>query len=706
MSDSPVGALLARSNRLGSDPRNTNYAGGNASAKGTAADPVTGETAELLWVKGSGGDLGTLTAEGLAVLRLDRLRALEGVYPGPEREDEMVAAFDYCLWGKGGAAPSIDTAMHGLVDAAHVDHLHPDAGIALAAAADGEALTKACFGDRVAWVPWRRPGFQLGLDIARVKREAPGAIGVILGGHGITAWGETSDECEARSLEIITTAQRYLDSRGRAEPFGPRVTEPLPEGPRRARAAELAPLIRGLASTDRRQVGRFNDSPAVLDFLARAKHPALAALGTSCPDHFLRTKVRPLLLDLPPDAPAAASAVRLRELHAAYREDYRAYYERYADASSPPMRGADPAIVLVPGVGMFSFGADAQTARVAGEFYLNAINVMRGAEAVSAYEPIPESEKFRIEYWELEEAKLRRRPAPRPLAGRVALVTGGGSGIGRATAQRLATEGACVVVADRDGEAARAVAAGLGAAAGLGTAGGLGPAAGASSAAGVGPAGGLGSADVGVAVTSDVTDEAGVADAFAVASLAFGGVDLVVNNAGLSISKPLLETTLADWDIQHDVMARGSFLVSRQAAAVMTAQGLGGDIIYICSKNAVVAGPSNVAYGAAKADQAHQVRLLAAELGGIGVRVNGINPDGVVRGSGIFSSGWGAQRAAVYGVPEEDLGAFYAQRTLLKREVLPENVAAAVVALCAGDLPLTTGLLVPVDAGVPAAFLR
>jgi rhamnulose-1-phosphate aldolase/alcohol dehydrogenase len=676
MSDSPVGALLARSNRLGSDPRNTNYAGGNTSAKGTATDPVTGEPAALLWVKGSGGDLGTLTADGLAVLRLDRLRALTGVYPGQEREDEMVAAFDYCLWGTGGAAPSIDTAMHGLVDAAHVDHLHPDAGIALATAADGEALTKACFGDRVAWVPWRRPGFQLGLDIAQVKQERPGAIGVILGGHGITAWGDTSDECEARSLEIIATAQRYLDSRGRADPFGPRVTEPLPEGPRRARAAELAPLIRGLASTDHRQVAHFSDSPAVLDFLARAKHPALAALGTSCPDHFLRTKVRPLLLDLPPGAPYEAAASRLRELHAAYREDYRAYYQRYADASSPPMRGADPAIVLVPGVGMFSYGADAQTARVAGEFYLNAINVMRGAEAVSAYEPIPESEKFRIEYWELEEAKLRRKPAPRPLAGRVALVTGGGSGIGRATARRLAAEGTCVVVADRDGESARAVAAELG------------------------------SADVAVGVTSDVTDEAGVAEAFAVAALAFGGVDLVVNNAGLSISKPLLETTLADWDIQHDVMARGSFLVSRQAAAVMAAQGLGGDIVYICSKNAVFAGPSNVAYGAAKADQAHQVRLLAAELGGIGVRVNGINPDGVVRGSGIFSSGWGAQRAAVYGVPEEELGAFYAQRTLLKREVLPEHVAAAVVVLCAGDLPLTTGLLIPVDAGVPAAFLR
>jgi rhamnulose-1-phosphate aldolase/alcohol dehydrogenase len=686
-----VAELLERSNRLGSDPRNTNYAGGNASAKGTATDPVTREPAELLWVKGSGGDLGTLTAAGLAVLRLDRLRALAEVYPGPEREDEMVAAFDYCLWGLGswgpgglaerGAAPSIDTAMHGLVDAPHVDHLHPDAGIALAAAADGEALTKACFGDRVAWVPWRRPGFQLGLDIAQVKRDNPQAIGVILGGHGITAWGATSGECEAHSVEIIATAQRYLDEHGQAEPFGPKIAESLPEPARRARAAELAPLIRGLASTDRRQVGHFTDSPAVLDFLARAKHPQLAALGTSCPDHFLRTKVRPLLLDLPPEVPDETAANRLRELHTAYREDYLAYYERYADESSPPMRGADPAIVLVPGVGMFSFGADAQTARVAGEFYLNAINVMRGAEAVSAYQPIPESEKFRIEYWELEEAKLRRRPAPKPLAGRVALVTGGGSGIGRATAQRLAAEGACVVVADRDGESARDVAAGLG-------------------------AGHVNPAEVAVDVSVDVTDEAAVANAFAAAALAFGGVDLVVNNAGLSISKPLLETTVADWDIQHDVMARGSFLVSRQAARVMTAQDMGGDIVYICSKNAVFAGPSNIAYGAAKADQAHQVRLLAAELGGIGVRVNGINPDGVVRGSGIFSSGWGAQRAAVYGVPEDELGAYYAQRTLLKREVLPEHVAAAVAALCAGDLPLTTGLLIPVDAGVAAAFLR
>ena len=671
-----VAALLARSNRLGSDPRNTNYAGGNASAKGTATDPVTGQPAELMWVKGSGGDLGTLTEAGLAVLRLDPLRALAAVYPGVEREDEMVAAFDFCGFGRGGAAPSIDTAMHGLVEAAHVDHLHPDAGIAFATAAEGEKLTRECFGGRVAWVPWRRPGFQLGLDIAAIKRERPEAIGVILGGHGITAWGQTSGECEARSLEIIAAAQRFIDERGAARPFGRLVVEPLPEAGRRARAAALAPVIRGLASADRPQLGHFTDAAAVLEFAGSGRMPELAALGTSCPDHFLRTKVRPMVLDLPPSAPLEDVIARLRELHAAYREEYRAYYERYATPGSPPMRGADPAIVLVPGVGMFSYGADKQTARVAGEFYLNALNVMRGAEAISAYAPIPESEKFRIEYWELEEAKLRRRPAPRPLAGRVALVTGGGSGIGRATARRLAAEGACVVVADRD----------------------------AGSAAGV--AAELGSADVAVPAAADVTSEADVLAAFAGAALAFGGVDLVVNNAGLSISKPLAETTADDWDLLHDVMARGSFLVSREAAKTMTAQGMGGDIVYIVSKNAVFAGPSNVAYGAAKADQAHQVRLLAAELGGIGVRVNGVNPDGVVRGSGIFAGGWGASRAAVYGVPESELGAFYAQRTLLKKEVLPEHIAAAVFALCGGNLPLTTGLLIPVDAGVAAAFLR
>ncbi|TYK42710.1 bifunctional aldolase/short-chain dehydrogenase [Actinomadura decatromicini] len=683
MTGSPpeVGKLIERARALGSDPRNTNYAGGNASAKAVVQDPVTASPVELMWVKGSGGDLGTLTESGLAVLRLDRLRALADVYPGVEREDEMVAAFDYCLHGKGGAAPSIDTAMHGLVDAAHVDHLHPDSGIAIATAADGAELTRRIFGGRVAWAPWRRPGFQLGLDIAAIKEANPDAIGVVLGGHGITAWGATSEECEANSLAIIRTAEAYIAEHGRADPFGEVVHPALPDDERRARAAALFPLLRGLASTDRRQVGHFTDSAAVLDFVSRAEHPRLAALGTSCPDHFLRTKVAPMVLDLPPDAPLDDAEARLRELHAAYREEYAAYYARHATAGSPPMRGADPAIVLVPGVGMFSFGADKQTARVASEFYVNAINVMRGAEALSSYAPIPEAEKFRIEYWELEEAKLRRRPEPKPLAGRVALVTGGGSGIGAATARRLAAEGACVVVADRDAGAAEKVAAEIGGSAHR-------------------------PADAAVAVAADVTSEDEVAAAVRAAVLAFGGVDLVVNNAGLSISRPLLETSARDWDVQHDVMARGSFLVSRETARVMVEQAMGGDIVYIASKNGVFAGPNNIAYGAAKADQAHQVRLLAAELGEHGIRVNGVNPDGVVRGSGIFAGGWGAERAAVYGVEEERLGEFYAQRTLLKREVLPEHVAAAVAALTGGDLTHTTGLHVPVDAGVAAAFLR
>lgn len=678
MTNQAAADLIARSNRLGADPKNTNYAGGNTSAKGTETDPVTGEPVELLWVKGSGGDLGTLTEAGLAVLRLDRLRGLVKVYPGVEREDEMVAAFDHCLYGGAGAAPSIDTAMHGLVDAAHVDHLHPDSGIAIATAADGEKLTERIFGDRVVWVPWRRPGFQLGLDIAEIKERNPRAVGCVLGGHGITAWGDTSQESERNSLWIIDTAAAYLAEHGRPEPFGAVVPgcEPLPEAERRARAAALAPTIRGLASHDRPQVGHFTDGEVVLDFLSREKLRSLAALGTSCPDHFLRTKVRPLVLDLPASASVEESVARLKELHESYRADYQAYYDAHATEDSPAIRGADPAIVLVPGVGMFSFGRDKQTARVAGEFYVNAINVMRGAEALSTYAPISDEEKFRIEYWALEEAKLRRMPKPKTHATRVALVTGAASGIGKAVATRLAAEGACVVVADLDLEKARAVAAELG-----GT-------------------------DVAIGVRMNVTDAAQVRAAIDETVLAFGGLDLVVNNAGLSLSKPLLETTEDDWDLQHDVMAKGSFLVSKAAARVLVEQGLGGDIVYVSSKNAVFAGPNNVAYSAAKADQAHQVRLLAVELGEHGVRVNGVNPDGVVRGSGIFASGWGANRAKTYGIPEADLGGFYAQRTILKREVLPEHVANAVFVLTGPELSHTTGLHIPVDAGVATAFLR
>ncbi|MFT4166009.1 MAG: bifunctional aldolase/short-chain dehydrogenase [Microlunatus sp.] len=683
-----VAELVARSNRLGADPKNTNFAGGNTSAKGTAVDPVTGESVELVWVKGSGGDLGTLTESGLAVLRLDRMRRLVDVYPGIEREDEMVAAFDYCLHGKGGAAPSIDTAMHGLVDAAHVDHLHPDSGIAIATAADGEQLTRKIFGDKVVWVPWRRPGFQLGLDIAAIKKANPQSVGCILGGHGITAWGNTSEEAEANSLWIIDTAAAYLAENSEAEPFGPPLDgySPLPEAERHAKAAALAATLRSIASADAPMVGHYNDDERVLAFLASSEHPRLAALGTSCPDHFLRTKVKPLVLDLPAEASVEDSIARLKELHEAYRADYQGYYDRNATADSPAIRGADPAIILIPGVGMFSYGKNKQTARVAGEFYLNAINVMRGAEGVSTYAPIDEAEKFRIEYWALEEAKLARMPKPKPLATRIALVSGAASGIGKAIATRLAAEGACVVIADLDAEKAQAAAAEIATAAGAG--------------------GGVHSSDVAIGIAANVTDEAAVQAAVDAAVLAFGGLDIVVNNAGLSLSKSLLDTTVADWDLQHEVMAKGSFLVARAAAKVLIEQQLGGDIIYISSKNSVFAGPNNIAYSAAKADQAHQVRLLAAELGEHGVKVNGINPDGVVRGSGIFAGGWGAKRAAVYGVPEEELGAYYAQRTLLKREVLPEHIANAAFVLCTSDMSHTTGLHIPVDAGVAAAFLR
>jgi rhamnulose-1-phosphate aldolase/alcohol dehydrogenase len=673
-----VKELLERSNRLGSEPRFTNYAGGNTSAKGSIPNPATGQETTVLWVKGSGGDLGTLTEPGLAALELEKFKALKNVYRGVEYEDEMVALFDYCRFGTTGAAPSIDTAMHGLVPFDHVDHLHPDSIIALATSIDGEKLTRECFGDEILWVDWRRPGFQLGLDMAKIATENPKAKGCILGGHGLTTWGATSIECEERSVAAITKAEEFIKAKGKKNPFGAAVAKykALDPAARKARAAELAPHLRGVASRDVRMVGHFTDADVVLDFTESAELFRLAALGTSCPDHFLRTKISPMVLDTAPDAPLEEVLARVAELHEKYRDVYAAYYSRNAAKDSPAMRGADPAIILVPGVGMFSYGKDKQTARVASEFYINAINVMRGAEALSTYAPIAESEKFRIEYWDLEEAKLKRAPKPKPLASRIALVTGAASGLGKATALRLAAEGACVVVADRDKEGAVAVAAEIG------------------------------NSDKAIGIAMDVTDEGAIAAAIAAANLAFGGIDIVVNNAGISISKSLVETTVQDWDLQHDIMARGSFLVSREATKAMFAQKLGGDIIYISSKNSVFAGPNNIAYGSTKADQAHQVRLLAAELGEHGIRVNGINPDGVVKGSGIFSSGWGANRAAVYGVEESKLGEFYAKRTILKKEVLPENIAAAVFVLLSGELSLTTGLHIPVDGGVSAAFLR
>lgn len=674
-----VEALVCRSRRLGADRRITNYGGGNTSCKAAAPDPITGSDVDVLWVKGSGGDLGTLTISGLAALRLDRVRALRSVYRGEAHEDEIVPLLDHCRFGAGGRAPSIETPLHAFLPAAHVDHVHPDAVIALAIAVDGPELVERCYGSEVAWVPWRRPGFHLALAVAAACEDAgPGLRGVVLGSHGLVAWGETSDECEATTLELVARAESFLVEQGRPRPLGVVVAEREPSSPadRRARAAALGPVLRGLCSTDRRVVGRFDDSPAVLDFLAAEEGLRVAALGAACPDHYLRTKVYPLVLDLPPVAPVEQQVERLRELHAAYRDSYASYYGEHARDQSPPMRGADPAVVLLPGTGMWTYGVDAAAARVAGEFFVNSANATRGAEAVSRYAPLPDAERFAIEYWWLEEAKLRRLPAPPPLAGRVALVTGGASGIGRAIAERLCAEGATVAVADVDGEAAVALAEALG-----------------------GP-------ERAIALEVDVGREDAVTATVDSVCLAFGGVDIVVQSAGLSISSPLLETTVEDWDVQHRVMARGSFLVSRAAARVLIEQGRGGDIVYIVSKNAVAAGPNNVAYAAAKADQAHQVRLLAVELGEHGIRVNGVNPDGVVSGSGIFAGAWGEERAAVHGVSRAELGRYYASRTLLKQEVLPQHVADAVFSLVGPDLRRTTGTVIPVDGGVASAFVR
>ena len=494
----------------------------------------------------------------------------------------------------------------------------------------------------------------------------------------MTVWGNSSEECEKRAVDTITKAEEFIKKNGKKDPFGSKIkaNAPLDKEKRLARAAELAPYLRGIASQDVRMMGHFYDNPEVLDFLEGSKLPNLVSLGTSCPDHFLRTKVSPMLLDTAPDAPIDEVIARAKEIHVKYRENYAAYYNRYATKDSPAMRGADPLIILIPGIGMFSYGKDKQTARVAGEFYINAINVMRGAESLSVYKPITESEKFRIEYWDLEEAKLRRAPKPKTLVGKVALVTGAASGIGKAIAKRLSAEGACVVIADRDLSGAEALAKELG-----------------------GP-------DKAIAVAVDVTNEEAIKHVIDVCNLAFGGLDIVVNNAGLSLSKSLFDTTTADFDLQHNVMARGSFIVSREAAKVLVAQGIGGDIVYISSKNSIFAGPNNIAYSSTKASQSHQVRLLAAELGDKGIRVNGINPDGVVQGSGIFSSGWGAERAKVYGVEESKLGEFYAQRTILKKEVLPEHIAAGVFAIVGGELPLTTGLHIPIDGGNSSAFFH
>ena len=676
-----VDLFIYRSNLLGADLRLTNYAGGNTSVKVTEADPLTGEPAEVMWVKGSGGDIGTLTKAGCASLYVQRLHALKNRYRGLAFEDEMVELFNHCLYNPKSAAPSIDTPLHGLLPFKHIDHLHPDALIAIAASKDGEQIMRDIYGDQLAWVGWQRPGFDLGLQLEQALHDNPGIRGIILGGHGLFTWGDTSHGSYVNTLEVIEKASVYLQGNyGRRRPvFGGSTLESLPKETRLHKAAELMPVLRGLASGKNRMVGHFSDDGRVLEFINSHDLPRLAQQGTSCPDHFLRTKIRPLVLETPAhsDLASAETKQKIQAQFEAYRIDYQAYYDRCRHANSPAVRDPNPVVILWPGVGMFTFAKDKQTARVASEFYTNAINVMRGAEAISEYQGLAEQEAFDIEYWLLEEAKLRRMPKPKPLSGKVAFVTGGTGGIGKAICELLLQNGACVVAADRDllEETQTELAAKY-------------------------------TKDAVRTVKVDVTDTAAIGNALRETTLAFGGVDILVNCAGLSISKSLEDTTLGDWDILQDVLVKGQFLLSQQAVSVMRKQQMGGDIVNIVSKNALVAGPNNVGYGTAKAAQLHMTRLLAAELGKDKIRVNAVNPDAVLRGSKIWAGEWAIGRAEAYGITVEELPAFYAKRTLLNEEITAEDIAKAVLAFTDGSLKKSTGNVINVDGGVTAAFVR
>lgn len=680
LGDDEIALLIYRSNILGADLRITNYGGGNTSCKTTESDPLTGKPVEVMWVKGSGGDIGTLTRKGLAGLYLDKLRSLKNVYRGLEFEDEMVNLFNHCIFDLDSKAPSIDTPLHAFLPFKHIDHLHPDAAIAIAASKDGEAITRELFDNQIAWVPWQRPGFDLGLQLEKAVNENPGIRGIMLGGHGLFTWGDTSYECYINSLEVIDKASAYLNENyGKRRPvFGGVELESLDPDARRKQASRLAPVLRGLASAYARMVGHFTDDERVLEFINSKDLRRLAPLGTSCPDHFLRTKIRPLVLDLPATADLSDLAEVKKKLETPfenYRKEYADYYERHKRPGSPAMRDPNPVIILWPGVGMFSFSKDKQTARVASEFYINAINVMKGAEAVSEYVALPLQEAFDIEYWLLEEAKLQRMPKEKPLSRKIAFITGGAGGIGKAIATKLASEGACVFVVDLHEDRLREAVDEF-------------------------------SRDVGAGTVVDVTSESSVREALAEVCLAFGGVDIVVNCAGLAISKPLEQTTSADWDLLNDVIVKGQFEVSRASVEVLRAQALGGDIVNIVSKNALVSGPNNVAYGTAKAAQIHMSRLLAAELGKDKIRVNVVNPDAVIEGSKIWEGEWAQGRAKAYGVTVEELPAFYAKRTILNEIISVDDIANGVFVLVGGHLNKSTGNVINVDGGVAAAFVR
>ena len=678
----PEELLLYRSNLLGSDKRITNYGGGNTSSKLWMSDPLTGESVEVLWVKGSGGDVGSMKLNGFATLYMDKLRGLQRVYPGPEGEDAMVALFNHCTFNLNPRAPSIDTPLHAFVPHAHVDHMHPDAIIAIAASADSRAITREVFGDEIGWLPWKRPGFELGLWLQRFCEENPNAKGVVLEAHGLFTWADDQRACYETTIGTINKAIPWLADRGRGRAaFGGARVAPAEPARRRAIAAALMPRIRGLIAGERPKVGHFDDTPQVLEFVGSHALDKLAPLGTSCPDHFLRTKIRPLVVPFDPAAETAETlATRLPEAVEAYRADYAAYYERCRHSDSPAMRDPNAVVFLVPGVGMMTFAADKATARISAEFYTNAINVMRGASLVSTYRGLPEQEAFDIEYWLLEEAKLQRLPKPKALAGRVALVTGGAGGIGKATARRLMDEGACVVICDNDRDALADAEAELRGAYGR---------------------------DAALGLWMDVTREDAVAQACADAAVAFGGLDICVSNAGIASAAPFAETSLALWQHNMDILATGYFLVSREAFRLMQAQGTGGSIVFVASKNAMVASPGASAYCAAKAAEIHLARCLALEGAPHGIRANVVNPDAVLRGSRIWQGEWGDQRAASNKTTRDGLEAVYRERSLLKRSVYPEDVAEGIAFFASEQRSgKSTGNILNVDAGHAPAFTR
>ncbi|KAA3510683.1 bifunctional rhamnulose-1-phosphate aldolase/short-chain dehydrogenase [Agrobacterium vitis] len=676
-----AGKLLYRSNLLGADKRITNYGGGNTSAKVMETDPLTGQTVKVLWVKGSGGDVGTIKLDGFATLYQEKLEALKGIYQGVDDEDRMVGFLPHCTFNLNPRAASIDTPLHGFVPFTNVDHMHPDAIIAIAASKNSKDLTKVIFGDEIGWLPWRRPGFQLGLDLEAFVKANPQAKGVVLESHGLFTWDNDAKACYELTLDIINKAIQWFarETEGKVI-FGGAATQSLPSAERRAIAARLMPEIRGRIGKAERKLGHFDDQDAVLEFVNSNHLQPLGALGTSCPDHFLRTKIRPLIVDFDPSQPDVDAVLAgLNAALEAYRADYKRYYESCKHDNSPKIRDPNPVIFLIPGVGMLSFAKDKATARIAGEFYVNAINVMRGASTVSQYQGLPEQEAFDIEYWLLEEAKLQRMPKPKSLAGKVAFVTGGAGGIGRATAERLVAEGACVVLADIDAAALSDT------------------------------TGDFTKRHGGDAVRSvqlDVTREDAVISAFAEACVEFGGVDILVSNAGIASSAPVEDTTLAMWNKNIDILATGYFLVSREAFRLFRRQALGGNVVFVASKNGLASSPNASAYCTAKAAEIHLARCLALEGADAGIRVNTVNPDAVLRGSKIWNGEWREQRAASSKIEVDDLEEHYRKRSMLKLNVFPEDIAEAIYFLASDASAKSTGNIINVDAGNAQSFTR